>query len=96
MTEEGRSLDREEITQLFDTFEALQDAIPEHTDFSVVMHAVARVLAHGGIQIYADMVDDGEEVDAASAKRAFISTAVEHLSQHYDELMEDYLKGKEV
>ena len=96
MTEEGRSLDREEITQLFDTFEALQDAIPDNTDFSVVMHAVARVLAHGGIQIYADMVDDGEEVDAASAKRMFISGAVEHLSQHYDELMEDYLKGREV
>ena len=96
MTDERRSLDREEITQLFDTYEALQDAIPEEADFSVVMHAVARVLAHGGIQIYADMVDDGEEVDAASAKRAFISTAVEHLSQHYDELMEDYLKGKEV
>ena len=35
MTEEGRSLDREEITQLFDTYEALQDAIPEEADFSV-------------------------------------------------------------
>ena len=96
MTEEGRSLDREEITQLFDTFEALQDAIPENTDFSVVMHAVARVLAHGGVQIYADIEEEGKQFDAASVKREFISMAVEHLSQHYDEVLEDYLKGKEI
>ena len=88
MTDEGRSLDREEITQLFDTYEALQDAIPEESDFSVVMHAVARLLAHGGIQIFMDMEEAGETVDAATAKRVFISGAVEHLSQHYDELMQ--------
>lgn len=86
MSEETRrTLSPDEVEAMHNLVETIQDTIPAGMDFDSVLHALIRLVAHGGVQCHAeDMM----------TKNHFVASVVEYLSLHYDELMSDYIQGE--
>jgi len=80
-SEEETYLTKAEVVKMYKLYEAFDDAVPEETHGAIVMHALARMIASGGIQAY-----DSDRM----TKRHFVALMVENISAHYDELMEDW------
>jgi hypothetical protein len=74
----ARELDPETLVQIYDLAEAIEDIIPKHVEFGVVVHALVHVLARGGAQV-SDRV----------TKREFVAGVVECLDANYRSIKEN-------
>ena len=81
MKNEDKYLSKAEVLSMYRLYEAFDEVVPDETHGAIVMHALARMLAHGGIQAY-----DSDRM----TKRHFVANMVENISAHYDELMENW------
>ena len=80
---ERKELDPETLVQIYDLAEAIEDIIPKHTEFGVVVQALVHVLARGGIQLV---------VSDRLTKREFVAGVVECLDAHYSNIEAQYKK----
>lgn len=81
-------LNYERLAQIDDLFEAILSLVADkELDFDVVMHALTRAVAYGGINLFQE-----EEM----AKPRFVAQTVEALSQHYDDLLDSYKRAQEM
>lgn len=77
--DERNKLDHADMVEMHDLFEAIIDMAGKHdTDTNVVMHALCRAIAYGGVQMthYDKMT-----------KNQFVANVVEAVSAHYDNMM---------
>lgn len=80
MNDTKKRLSPEDQNDMHDLFEALTDFIGEKdVDMNVIMHALCRTIAYGGVQMY--RYDE-------MTKRQFVAMVVESTSAHYDDLFE--------
>lgn len=80
--DERNKLDHADMVEMHDLFEAFIDMAGKHdTDTNVVMHALCRAIAYGGVQMthYDKMT-----------KNQFVANVVEAVSAHYDSMMRAY------
>lgn len=82
MDKKQKVMNPQDQNDMHDLFEALTDFIGEKdVDMNVIMHALCRTIAYGGVQLY--------RYDKVT-KNHFVSMAVESISAHYDDLFEAF------
>lgn len=80
--DDRKILNPESQNEMHDLFEALTDFIGEKdVDMNVIMHALCRTIAYGGVQMH--------RYDKVT-KRQFVAMVVESASAHYDDLLEAF------
>lgn len=80
----GDKLDHAELVRMFDLAEAIEDLIPEHEDFGVVLMALMRVVAKGGMQL---------RIEDVMTKREYVAEIVSCFEQHYEQLCKEFMEG---